>query len=87
VLHQDGRFCVILPLIEGKRFVEIAQNFGFFCTRMTEVLPRVTKNVERLLLEFRLSKQLCETTQLTLRQGSEYTEEYKNLTKDFYTIF
>ncbi len=87
ILSASGRFCVILPLIEGLRFIEIAQNFGFFCTRMTEVLPRATKNVERLMLEFSFVEKPLEKTQLTLREGDGYTQEYQNLTKNFYTIF
>ncbi|NJN33244.1 MAG: methyltransferase [Saprospiraceae bacterium] len=33
LLTKTGRFCVILPLIEGLRFIEFARTSGFYCTK------------------------------------------------------
>lgn len=87
MLKPDGRFCVVLPLIEGLRFIDFAKNFGFFCTRRTDIFPRENKTVERLLLEFGRQAAPCVETQLVLREGDWYTAAYQDLTKDFYTIF
>jgi tRNA1Val (adenine37-N6)-methyltransferase len=90
MLTPDGKFCVILPLIEGLRFIEIARNYGFHCTKKTEVYTLAGKAVERLLLQFELTEQPLIKDQLVIQNSDErndYTEDYKRLTKDFYTIF
>jgi tRNA1Val (adenine37-N6)-methyltransferase len=90
LLAKNGRFAVILPLIEGMRFIEIARTYGFFNTRKTEVKPRTDKPIERLLLEFEMTdKPLVKTELVLMNSGDDrdYTDQYKQLTKDFYTIF
>jgi len=89
-LAKNGRFAVILPLIEGLRFIEIARTYGFYLTRKTEVKPRADKPIERLLLEFEMTNKPLSTTELILMNSGDdrdYTEQYRQLTKDFYTIF
>jgi tRNA1Val (adenine37-N6)-methyltransferase len=90
LLAKDGRFCVILPLLEGLRFIDIAKTYGFYCTKKTEVFTLADKAVERLLLQFELiSKEMEAETLIMLnsQKRNDYTEAYKELTKDFYTIF
>ena len=90
LLHKDGRFCVILPLIEGLRFIEIARSYGFYLTRRSDVRPKQDKGIERLLLQFELSNRTFSHDELVIqnsRDERDYTEGYRELTKDFYTIF
>lgn len=89
LLHKDGRFCVILPLIEGLRFIEIARTYGFHCTQKVEVLPKASKPIGRLLLQFEFIHKPLIVNTLTIRGEGEndFTDEYKTLTKDFYTVF
>jgi tRNA1Val (adenine37-N6)-methyltransferase len=90
LLAKNGRFCVILPLIEGLRFIEIARSYGFFLTYRTNVLPKQGKSIERLLLQFELSEKPLIEDELIIQNSKEerdYTEGYKNLTQAFYTIF
>ena len=90
LLHKNGRFCVILPLIEGLRFIEIARTYGFYLTRRSDVRPKQDKNIERLLLQFELSNRTFSHDELIIqnsRDERDYTEGYRELTKDFYTIF
>ena len=87
LLTEEGRFCVILPLIEGLRFQELAQTYNLFCTKLTEVLPRPNKPVERLLMEFQLAEKPCRKDQLILQKQegqNNWTEAYANLTRAFY---
>jgi tRNA1(Val) A37 N6-methylase TrmN6 len=54
------------------------------------VKPRADKPIERLLLEFELNNKPLEKNELVLMNLGEerdYAEEYRQLTKDFYTIF
>ena len=96
LLNKNGRFCVILPLIEGLRFIEIAGTYGFYLTRRTDVRSKEDKGIERLLLQFELTNRTFSQDGLIIQNGPDvsdfsderdYTEGYKALTKDFYTIF
>lgn len=90
LLDKEGKFCVILPLIEGLRFVEIARTYGFYLTKMTEVLTLANKPVERLLLQFEVHPKPLFKDELIIQNSdtrNDYTEGYKNLTKDFYPTF
>jgi tRNA1Val (adenine37-N6)-methyltransferase len=84
LLTKTGRFCVILPYLEGLRFQEQAIQYGFFCTHQTNVIPTPEKGIERLLLQFeRMGKEMI-TDQLILEDNNAYTEEAAALTRAFY---
>jgi tRNA1Val (adenine37-N6)-methyltransferase len=91
LLNKNGRFCLILPWLEGLRFIEIARNYHFYCTEMTEVRPKPGKNIERLLLQFEWADRKLVKNELILMlengQRNDYTPEYIQLTNEFYTIF
>ncbi len=86
LLAPGGRFCVILPFIEGLRFQELAATYHLYCTKITEVSPRPGKEVNRLLLQFEMSSGTLVKDTLAIRQrdSDEWTEEYVKLTGDFY---
>lgn len=90
LLDKNGKFCLILPLIEGMRFIEIARTYGFYTTKITEVHTLANKGIERLMLQLELNEKPLVKDKLIIQNSDErndYTEGYKNLTKDFYTIF
>ena len=90
LLAPEGQFCVILPLIEGLRFVEIAASYGLFNTVKTAVKSKKEKHTERLLLAFEHQPKPIQTLELIILNSTnerDYSEEYKALTKEFYTIF
>ena len=87
LLNKSGRFCVVLPYLEGLRLKEMARRYNLHCSRMTEVRSRPNMPVERLLLEF----QRFSTTELSDKlfiydEGTtnNYSEAYIKLTEDFY---
>lgn len=90
LLHKNGRFCVILPLIEGLRFIEIARTYGFHCTKKTEVHTLTNKPVERLLLQFEFHEKPTIHDEIVILNSdtrNDYTDAYKLLTNEFFTIF
>ncbi len=89
LLNDDGILGVILPYLEGNMFILKASEFGLYCVRQTKVLPNPGKQPKRLLLEFsRNKKPLIEQELIIeLNKRHEYSEAYKNLTKDFYLAF
>lgn len=90
LISTEGHFDVILPYIEGLRFIEIAEKYDFYTDRMTSVKSRENKNTERLLLRFSTKKQVhFHKDELIIQDGTgpkDYTEQFKALTKDFYTF-
>jgi tRNA1Val (adenine37-N6)-methyltransferase len=87
LLHENGRFCVILPHIEGLRFMEIASSYNLYCTKMTEVLPKPDKQVERLLIQLERHVKPLAKDSLIIQTGeknNDWTDDYMKLTGDFY---
>ena len=85
-LTENGKFCVILPTIEGLRFQERAQNYRLYCTKMTEVRSKHDKSVERVLLQFEKQSKPIEKNDLVIQydKRNHYTEDYIKITGDFY---
>ena len=86
LLSNDGKFCVILPTLEGLRFQERAQNYRLYCTKMTEVKAKHDKPVERVLLQFEKSPKplLKNSLVIQFEKRNHYTDDYIALTGDFY---
>jgi tRNA1Val (adenine37-N6)-methyltransferase len=89
LLSSFGRLAVILPVVEGTRFVEQAQSYSLYLKRSCAVFSRAEKPQERWLLEFeRQPNKKIEVKLLHIMNDSgQWTEEYKTLTKNFYLNF
>ncbi|MEL7120701.1 MAG: methyltransferase [Bacteroidota bacterium] len=87
LLTANGKFCVVLPYIEGLRFRELAATYNLYCTRSTEVKPKASKGIERLLLQFENTKKEEQVDELVIQKEegrNVWTEEYIALTGMFY---
>lgn len=86
LLDNDGKFCVILPLIEGLRLKELALSYHLNCTRITEVYPKADLQIERLLMQFEKKEVGLVKDSLIIQKNrrNEWTEAYIELTKAFY---
>jgi len=89
LLETGGRFQVILPYVEGNIFIAEAQEYGLYCSDMLKIKPLPTSEIRRLILTFLKQRQKPAERFLTIEHGRrhEFTEEYINLTKDFYLKF
>jgi len=89
LMSSGGTLSIILPYLEGNMFILKASELGLFCVRQTKVLPKPGRDPKRLLLEFmQIKKPLVEQEIIIeLNKRHEYSEAYKNLTKDFYLAF
>jgi len=87
-LTENGTLALILPKTEGDIFIDQAIRQGLFLTRVTEVQSKKEKPTERLLIEFGRIKKKLKKDQLIIQfeKRNDYTTDYINLTKDFYTI-
>ncbi len=86
LLRPGGRFCVVLPLIEGLRFQEVAAGYQLYTRRRLAVRSRPQKPITRLLLQLEQTGGELLEEELTIHPptGEEWTEEYRALTGDFY---
>jgi tRNA1Val (adenine37-N6)-methyltransferase len=86
LLKENGKFCLILPYLEGLRFKELANTYNLYCTKMTEVKPKADKPVERLLLQFERKIKALEKCELVIhgKNANDWTADYKALTGAFY---
>ena len=85
LLKDDGKFAVILPFREGLQFITLAQEYKLYCNKQIAFKTRAHKPVERWLLEFSYQKVINQQNELLLyHHSNEWSEQYKNLTREFY---
>lgn len=87
-LSKNGRFCCVLPIDVAKGFIKSAESVGLYCNQELQVQPKYQTPVTRLLLEFSHIKTLKTSEKLSIYNHlSQYTEEYKDLCRDYYLNF
>lgn len=88
LLSLEGKFCLILPYVDSQLFVVDAAMEGLFCNKKVNVHPTPQKKANRVLMQFSRNRTKLEETELLIRDNtSDYSEEYKKLTKEFYLFF
>lgn len=86
LLGADGVFWVILPHLEGLRFVEMARFYNLQHNTTVKVISRADKPIERLILKFSHQKETFyeDTLYIHLSENNEYSPDYIAKTKNFY---
>jgi len=89
LLAEGGRLQLILPYAEGNVFIAEAAEYGFYCNQILKIRPLPASEIRRLILTFSRNQLKPVEKFLTIEHGArhEFTDEYKNLTKDFYLKF
>jgi tRNA1Val (adenine37-N6)-methyltransferase len=89
LLKKEGSLGLILPYLQGLRFIEISESYGLYPKRITEVRTRVEKPVERLLLEFSYDRSVATITDslLIYTEDNDFSKAYRELTGPFYLNF
>lgn len=89
LLEKEGVFSVVLPIIEEVEFCKIASVHELFLNRICYVKPNLQKEPKRILMEFSLTNTpvIMESLTIETEKRHHYTEEYRNLTQDFYLHF
>jgi tRNA1Val (adenine37-N6)-methyltransferase len=89
LLNTEGKFYVILPTKESQGFREMAEKQNLFLTKLTRVITRTDKPEKRLLMKFEfIKKEVIEDSIVIENEGRHcYTDEYIELTKDYYLGF
>jgi tRNA1Val (adenine37-N6)-methyltransferase len=89
LLTDDGKFYVILPAKEGEFFRDIAEMRELYLTKLMRVKPRLDKQEKRYLMKFEKERKSFSETSITIeyQEHHSYTDEYRELTKDYYLAF
>ena len=89
LLNPTGKFYVILPTKESEQFREEAEKHKLFLTKLTRVVTRTDKPEKRLMMRFEFIQRAFSESSITIEKDERhsYTDEYKELTKDYYLAF
>ena len=89
LLAVKGKFQVILPCKEAAIFAVKAREHGLYCNNRLKIKPLPQAAVKRLILTFSWHEVNITERSLIIENGKrhEFTEEYKELTRDFYLNF
>lgn len=89
LMDDEGRLQLILPYPQGNVFIAEAQKWGLYCNNMLKIKPLPGAGIRRLILTFSRKRLRITERFLTIEHGRRYdfTEEYINLTKEFYLNF
>ena len=89
-LSKDGSLNIILPFEQKKEAKEFAKKYGLISIRECTVYPKPNKAPHRILIAFSKTKnkQVMKEYLVIEENGRHnYSEDYKKLTREFYTIF
>lgn len=85
LLSPNGSFYVIIPFYEEADFVVLAKSFGLFPEKILHVKGNNESEIKRSVLKFTFQEKTIEVTLLTIENSRKnYTQDYIDLTKDFY---
>jgi tRNA1Val (adenine37-N6)-methyltransferase len=88
LMKRDGKFQLILPYVEGNIFIAEANAYGLYCNAILKIRPLPAADIRRVILTFETFKRKPVEKFITIEHGRhEYTDDYINLTKEFYLKF
>ena len=85
LMSENSVFSVVIPSKEETNFIDLASKGGLFSNRILRVKGNPESEIKRSLLEFSFKENETETSELIIETSRhQYTQDYINLTKDFY---
>lgn len=90
LLTEKGKFCLILPTKEAAIFRELAKAKGLYLSKLLRIRTRMEKDTEkRHLMQFEFKESEFSESTLVIEADSHrnYTDQYKEFTKDYYINF
>lgn len=88
ILSKTGFFNFIYPTHKTAKILKLAKQANLYLARTTVVFPNNQKISKRTLFSFTKNEQVTCLKELIIKNSNgEFTEEYKDLTKDFYINF
>ena len=90
LLAEKGKFCVILPRLEAEKFTSLAEKKGLHLSKLLRIKSRTDKpEAKRHIMQFEfVATEFSESTLVIEEEvRHQYTDEYKELTKNYYINF
>ncbi len=90
ILHDTGKFYIILPTKEALDFKALAEKKGLFLVKRLRIKTKLVNNTEkRHLMQFSFKQSPLDDKTMSIDKEAhhDYTDEYKLLTGDFYLHF
>ncbi len=85
LLSENGIFALVIPYKEEKNLIKEALKLGLYPARLLRVKGNPDSEIKRSLMEFHFNNTEVLINELIIEKSRhEYTENYINLTKDFY---
>ena len=85
LLAENGSFSTIIPYKEEDAFLQLARQSNLYPKRITRVKGNLQSDIKRSLLELQFGETKAALNQLTIEEERHrYTQEYIDLTKDYY---
>lgn len=85
LLSKKGVFSVVIPFKEENSFIEIASTIGLLPNKILRVKGNASSEFKRSLIEFSFRESAIELNELIIEtERHKYTEDFVELTKDFY---
>ncbi len=85
LLSENGIFSIVIPHKEEANLIDLASTVGLNPIRILRVKGHPDSEIKRSLLEFSFEDTNVKTAELVIETSRhQYTENYINLTKDFY---
>lgn len=84
-LSPQGRACIILPYNESKSFINLARIENLYLNKQLLIKPKKDKVANRVLMEISFKKASLNENEIYLRElDNSFSDDYKNLSKDYY---
>lgn len=89
MLAENGKFQVIMPVAEGTQLIAEGAEHGLYCNEILKIKPVPYSEVGRQVITFTRNDVKPFKKYLIIGDGrkNEFTEDYKDLTKEFYLKF
>jgi tRNA1Val (adenine37-N6)-methyltransferase len=87
LLSEKGKLSLILPVNIAQGFCKLAMDSGLYINRTLWVRHRPGKPFHRQFMEFSKKETTIDKSVLVIEDQNEFTEDYKNLTREFYLAF
>jgi tRNA1Val (adenine37-N6)-methyltransferase len=85
LLSKNGVFSVVLPFKEEEKFIALATESRLFSNSILRVKGNPSSEIKRSLMQFSFTECEVEIDELIIEtERHQYTQDYINLTKDFY---
>lgn len=84
-LSDKGKFSIIIPYKEEEKYIDEASLIDLFPNRILRVRGNENSDIKRSLMEFSFTESDIKIDELIIEtERHQYTQDYLNLTKDFY---